>query len=63
MLLLEVLVDGYSRRQPIMPKGKTRGGQSVLLAGKSDLKAGDLVMARVKSSSAKTLLADFEKFS
>jgi tRNA-2-methylthio-N6-dimethylallyladenosine synthase len=59
---LEVLIDGFSRRQPLMPKGKTRGGLSVLITNKPDLKVGDLMTATIVSSRAKTLFAEFENF-
>lgn len=59
---LEILIDGFSRRQPMMPKGKTRGGLSVLIANRPDLQIGDMITATVVSSRAKTLFADFENF-
>ncbi|MCD6160895.1 MAG: tRNA (N6-isopentenyl adenosine(37)-C2)-methylthiotransferase MiaB [candidate division Zixibacteria bacterium] len=59
---LEILIDSHSRRKPIMPKGKTRGGQSVLITDKPDLKTGDMIFAKVALSKAKTLFASFEKF-
>jgi tRNA-2-methylthio-N6-dimethylallyladenosine synthase len=59
---LEILIDGFSRRQPIMPKGKTRGGISVLIGNRPNLKIGDMIAATVVSSRAKTLFADFENF-
>jgi tRNA-2-methylthio-N6-dimethylallyladenosine synthase len=59
---LEVLITGKSRRQPIVPKGTSRGNQSVLVVDNLNLKVGDLVIARVISSKAKTLFANFEKF-
>jgi tRNA-2-methylthio-N6-dimethylallyladenosine synthase len=58
---IEVLIEGQSRRQPFMPKGKSRGGQSVLITDNHQLKPGDLVMAKINSANAKTLLASFEK--
>jgi len=59
---LEVLIDGVSRREPVMPKGKTRGGQSVLITDKKGLNSGDLITAKITSTRAKTLFAVFEKF-
>jgi len=59
---MEILIDGFSRRQPIVPKGKTRGGLSVLINNRPDLKVGDLITATIVSSRAKTLLAEFENF-
>jgi len=59
---LEALINGVSRRQPVMPKGKTRGGQSVLITDKKDLNSGDLITAKITSTRAKTLFAVFEKF-
>jgi tRNA-2-methylthio-N6-dimethylallyladenosine synthase len=59
---LEILIDGYSRRQPIMPKGKTRGRISALIGNRPDLQIGDMITATVMSSRAKTLFADFENF-
>ncbi len=59
---LEILIDSFSRRQPMMPKGKTRGGISVLIANQPDLRIGDMITATIVSSRAKTLIADFENF-
>jgi tRNA-2-methylthio-N6-dimethylallyladenosine synthase len=59
---LEILIDGYSRRQPVIPKGKTRGGISVLIGNRPDLQIGDMITATVMSARAKTLFADFENF-
>lgn len=58
---IEVLIEGQSRRQPFMPKGKSRGGQTVLITDNPQLKPGDLVIATINSANAKTLLASFEK--
>jgi tRNA-2-methylthio-N6-dimethylallyladenosine synthase len=58
---IEVLVTGQSRRPPVMPKGKTRGGQTVLITDNPHLKPGDLVKAKVNSANAKTLFAKIEK--
>jgi tRNA-2-methylthio-N6-dimethylallyladenosine synthase len=59
---LEILIDGLSRRQPIIPKGKTRGGQSVLITDNINLKTGDLIFAKITHTKVKTLFASFEKF-
>jgi len=59
---LELLIDGHSRREPVMPKGKTRGGQSVLITDKPDLKIGDMIISKIERSQAKTLFARFEKY-
>ena len=59
---LEVLIDGQSRREPIMPKGKTRGGQAVLITNNSDLKPGDMILTSIESTGTRTLLGRFEKF-
>ena len=58
---LEVLIEGQSRRQPFIPKGRSRGGQPVLITDNPQLKQGDIAMATVNSANAKTLLAKFEK--
>ena len=58
---LEILIEGVSRRKPFMPRGKTRGGQSVLIKDKSELKTGDMVIVKVNSTQVKTLFASFEK--
>ena len=58
---LEILIHGKSRREPVMPKGKTRGGQSVLVIDCPDLKIGQMIMGRISSTTAKTLFAAFEK--
>lgn len=59
---LELLIDSHSRREPILPKGKTRGGQSVLITDKPELKIGDMIIAKIERSQAKTLFARFEKY-
>ena len=59
---LEILIEGQSRRLPAMPKGKTRGGQSVLVTNKPELAMGDLIIGQIADSRAKTLFAAFEKF-
>lgn len=59
---LEILIDGFSRRQPVIPKGKTRGGISVLIDNRPDLKIGEMVTATIMSSRAKTLFARFENY-
>ena len=58
---VEVLIEKRSRREPYLPQGKTRGGQSVLITDASDLKPGALVLARIEKAQAKTLLGHFEK--
>jgi tRNA-2-methylthio-N6-dimethylallyladenosine synthase len=59
--VVEALIEKTSRREPHYPHGKTRGGQTVLITDNDKLKPGDLVLAKIISAKAKTLLGKFEK--
>ena len=59
---VEVLIEKRSRRQPYYPQGKLRGGESVLVTNRDSLKPGDMIIAKIESSRAKTLFGQFEKF-
>jgi tRNA-2-methylthio-N6-dimethylallyladenosine synthase len=59
-LLEEVLVEGPSRRNPMMLSGRTRQGKLIHFALASDVRAGSLVQVRVRHGAPYHLLGEIE---